>query len=401
MNLLQSKIRLWAILPLAIVFMQCEKQELIDDELSFKIEESNMQKAIALDEESAGNNLSFPVIWSDGYALNLREAPTPGEVMTNGDWWYVWGVDPIDPQADIFSCYPSEVKEFLCIDQTEPGDGGEVYKAYVQKDPLNVWQADNFMVNGPVNVDLIDWGDNLESIDWGIKSQVRTEVVLYKNLKETVTEYAMRHASGWGVDEIHGLQTDLNDEIVYGPGNQATIYSHNARLTIQKLNVNREDIEESDLYWIPSKGWSETNRSDDIINDPIFNKEVYNAGDGPGFYQAEVNVKGKIIYGYTWNVRQLNDGVGDYRITFSLDNQGAVPLNTFFNEWTEILLPDELERALAEGEEIRGGVAEIDLANNLSYMDIRILPKTTGNGGGNSGGGNGNGGGNSGGGHGN
>ena len=27
--------------------------------------------------------------------------------------------------------------------------------------------------------------------------------------------------------------------------------------------------------------------------------------DGPGGYSAEVNVKGKVIFGYTWNVRDI------------------------------------------------------------------------------------------------
>ncbi len=49
---------------------------------------------------------------------------------------------------------------------------------------------------------------------------------------------------------------------------------------------------------------------------PDFNKRVYEEGDGPGYYNAEINVKGRIIYGYTWNVRQLNEGAGDYRHHF-------------------------------------------------------------------------------------
>ena len=52
-----------------------------------------------------------------------------------------------------------------------------------------------------------------------------------------------------------------------------------------------------------------------LVSLPIFNKAVYEALDGPGFYSAEINVKGKVIYGYTWKVRTLNQGTGYYRLT--------------------------------------------------------------------------------------
>ena len=48
-------------------------------------------------------------------------------------------------------------------------------------------------------------------------------------------------------------------------------------------------------------------------------------------YSAEINVKGKVIYGYNWNTRVLSDGPGYYRITFSMDGNGndkEIQLNT-------------------------------------------------------------------------
>jgi len=117
---------------------------------------------------------------------------------------------------------------------------------------------------------------------------------------------------------------------------------------------------------------------------------INDAGDGPGFYNAEVNVKGKVIYGYTWNVRKDNEDAGYYRITFSFDNE--TNLNTFFVDGiTDILLPiEEPEEIIAlseeDGETSKGGFAIIDYDNNLTYMDILIIGKTTGNGGGNGGG---------------
>ena len=50
---------------------------------------------------------------------------------------------------------------------------------------------------------------------------------------------------------------------------------------------------------------------------------VYNAGDGPGYYSAEINVKGKVIYGMLWDLKKAGDGPGTYRITFSFDSVGC------------------------------------------------------------------------------
>ena len=386
---------------LLLFLTYCTKETIITEEVivetfirdTLSIEELLREVSpMTFDEEpTEGNNLSFPVIWSDGFAKTLREPPVEGDVLLNGEWWYVWGDNPAEPDSPIFSCLPNSLVPSLCADGSEPGDGiSNVYLAFIQKVPSNVWQADNFMATEPTNVDFIDWGDNLESIDWGIHARVRVEVVLYENLVDPVVEYAMRHVSGWGADEVHGLQTNLDSTVVYGPGTQATVYSHNARLTIQKLNISHDSITPGSLTWIPGMGWSEVDAETDLINEPIFNKAVYEAADGPGYYNAEVNVKGKIIYGYTWSVRSLNEEIGDYRITFSLDEAGGVvPLNTFFDDQTSILLPIEEEESTdsEDGESTRGGVAVIDLENNLTYMDITIREGGGGGGGGNGGGG--------------
>lgn len=376
----------------------CTTEEVIVEEMSMEDLLENVQVAVS-EEPTAGNNLSFPVIWADGYEKTLREPPIEGEASLDGEWWYVWGEDPIDPNYPIYSCQPNSIVPELCANASAPGDDlSTIYKAYIQKVASNVWQADNFPATEPLYVDLVDWGDNLESIDWGVRSMVRTEVVLYENLETPVVEYAMRHVDGWGEDEVHGLQTTLDDEIVYGPGTQATVYSHNARLTIQKLNVDRDSIPEGGLTWVPSTGWKSTVDGDTLVNPPLLNMAVYEAGDGPGYYNAEINVKGKVIYGYTWNLRHMNEGTGTYRITFSFDSEGGpVALNTFFDELTQILVPIE-EEALSkivltangesdeDGEGARGGTGIIDVANNLTYMDIRIV-EGHGEGGGGGGGG--------------
>jgi hypothetical protein len=295
--------------------------------------------------ETAGNNLSFPVIWAEGVTKVLPgvfDNPTLG-----GVWWYQWGTNGVDPDITPASCPPDPDEGDLSLnpdglplcDDGEPGSvdldnnvAGEppagnplpLAKAYIQKDPLNTWQADSDDWSGaPVNVDWIDWGDNLESVDWYTRSQVRTEVVLFQDNPNEGPwlEYEMRHTDGWGINEVHGLAADLTTgDPQLGPGDQATVYSPCARLTIQKLLVERDDVDLENLVWVwdPEVGepyWteSETYEGDPLINDPIFNMAVHEAQDGPGYYNAEINVKGRIIYGYTWSVRKRSSSMSSLK----------------------------------------------------------------------------------------
>lgn len=371
-------------------------------------------------ETEVGNNLSYPVIWAEGVTKVL-----PGTLgmapLTDGVWWYQWGTNGVDPDVTPASCPPDPDESNLVLnpDGLNYCDDGitnsltlfagepiadnpmPLAKVFLQKDAKNIWQAGSADWSAaPVNVNWIDWGDNLESIDWYTRSQVRTEMVMFQDLLEAMVEYEMRHTSGWGIDEVHGLATDLLKTPLIGAGLKATVYSHCARLTIQKLLVKRDDPKLAILQWVPYEGWSEPEGYEfDLINPHIFNGSVHEGGDGPGYYSAEINVKGRIIYGYTWNVRTLNDDTpvppsmiptpaGDYRLTFSFDNNVVgVPLNTFFTQGTQIIVPLEVEVAAEvieaeadnSGDE-GGGTAVIDIANNLTYIDIRILERGGGGG---------------------
>jgi hypothetical protein len=405
--------------------------------------------------ETAGNNLSFPVVWAEGVEKALPGTPGMTPVL-EGEYWYQWGTFGVDPdifpascpadpdeldpelntdgllycddgvQGELTRLLEEEIADSLANPPADPYNALPLARAYLQKDNNNVWQADSVIPPidasdevdrlKDVNVDWIDWGDNLESVDWYTRSQVRTEVVLFEDQSAgdeesywgppeapvPLLEYEMRHTDGWGINEVHGLAAtpDSDSMPMLGPGTRATVYSHCARLTIQKLLVPREEIAEGDLEWIPEIGWIEHDPDPEdpetpppLINPPIFNMAVHEGGDGPGYYSAEINVKGRVIYGYTWSVRQLNDtaggtAAGDYRITFSFDtHSGLAPLNTYFTEGiTQPVLPleEEVRAALSpEGEEPGGGgVAVIDFGNNLTYMDIRIHERSGGGGGG-------------------
>ena len=304
--------------------------------------------AIGAETETAGNNLSFPVIWSDGVAKSLRG--TFDDPMFAG--------------------------EFL-VDEEDTW--------YLQQDEFNAWQAESFdaAASGvPITVAILDWGDNLVAKDWTTNSVVRVETVLYQDISASpMTGFTMKHLWGEGVDEMWGTNT-----IEYASA-EATVYSGCARLTIQKL---AGDPDARDLAWNASDGvWQGDAEAPDFIGG------VWEGGDGPGYYSAEINIPGKVIYGYNWRVKQLHpeDTAGDYRLTFSLSPEcgdAGATFNTSFDADTQILVSEEEEVAAEaedgdEGGDTGGGVGMVDVANQLTYIDVHIV-EATGSGGGGGGG---------------
>lgn len=297
--------------------------------------------------EVTGNNLSFPVIWSDGPTVTKLLRGTYGVSIFNG----------ITFEAD-----------------------GDTW--YVQGHPENEWQAqsDTAVVGVPVEVSTVDWGDNLEAKAWPAGSQIRVEMVLYKTLTNPMNAYTMhiQDSTVSGTAEVWGTNT-----VIY-PSYEATIYSGSARLVIQKLSDrNKPNLSAT---WDPTKSmWV-----GDDVGAPIVDVAAWNTVDGPGGYSAEINVQGKLIYGYNWVTRDKSlYGAGDYRITFVLDPNSGLPYNTDFDANTKILQPAETEVIPLAEPDLSGGTAYIDSEHNLTYIDV-ALSSEKGNKGGGQGGGQGN-----------
>jgi len=287
-------------------------------------------------EESAGNNLSLPVIWSEGKSLDLRGVEM--QATLDGPYW-----------TDEFGV-----------------------NWYYQQEELNYWQAENADGSAaPVQVSWIDWGDNMESQVWTIRSIVRTEVVLYKDLATPMTGYEMAYLWGDGIAEVWATNG------VQYASSQATVYSWLARYTVQKLTTvpytpEGGIIDNSTL----GLSWNgETHQWQGPVGATLYNSAVWEAEGVDGralstIYSAELNVPGKVIYGWNWNVKRVNDGLGYYRITFSMDpatgpDKTPVACNTFFADGVTQILPANTG----------GGVAQIDYANNLTYIDMLIVAK--------------------------
>lgn len=195
----------------------------------------------------------------------------------------------------------------------------------------------------------------------------------------------MRHVYGHGVDEMWAVASN-GGHAVTGLSTQAIVYSPCARLTIQKLAVTRDQLTANDprLTWDAiNHVWKETDLAStgELVEDAAVFNGTIGSVEGPGGLKAEINIGGKVVYGFNWDVKTMNAGAGDYRITFSLaDDNSSALLNTFITTGTQIVVPVE-EEASTEAE-TGGGVAVIDGADNLSYIDVRIESKTRGNGGG-------------------
>ncbi|MEN8760005.1 MAG: choice-of-anchor O protein, partial [Desulfobacterales bacterium] len=215
------------------------------------------------------------------------------------------------------------------------------------------------------------------------------ETVLYSAPADAMTGFEMGYLFGEGSTEMWGAsgftyRTDAADA-ASDPRKSAiaTVYSRCARLTIQKLIGTRENP--GLLAWDPQLGqWTGD------VEEPDFNRGVWEAGEGPGGYSAEINVRGRLIYGYNWRVAQLHpvDTAGDYRLTFSVDDLGgpdATPAHCDVAPNTDL----SAATLLPGGGEGRGAVPAIDALNNLTYIDVRILPGDGGSGGGGGGSGDG------------
>lgn len=313
--------------------------------------------------EVIGNNLSFPVIWSDGITKTLRG--TYGEESFTGQYFTLESSD-----------------------------------YYIQGDPGNTWQAASFdptqalgeetdpIGPGTVAISSVDWGDNLEAKAWPFGSQIRVEVVLYKDLDNGMKAYEMKiqDETQSGLTEVWGAKTDKSQGSVAGVtylADSATVYSGMAKLVIQKL-VDVPEGQTSDVTWNPDLSRWEGEH----VGAPLFEGGVWEAGDGPAGYSAEINVQGKIIYGYNWVTRTTGDGPGSYRLTFVLDKNFTGTQNTSINGSTVIAVTPT-EEVVTIAEEPTGGTPYIFPEGNLSYIDVQLLPKT-GSGGGNSGQGGGN-----------
>lgn len=294
------------------------------------------------DETTAGNNLSYPLIWGEGPGLTIPG--TFGSESLTGDSALV------DHDGDA---------------ATDP------IQVWLQQDLGNTWQAGSWdaLANGQaLNVDTVDWGDNLSGpAQKQAGKPIRVETSMFKNLGVTgfpasLIQYPMfKVGDATGQNEMWGTNGQEFESVL-----DAMVYSKAARLTIQRLMVDPDDPAVDALTWYAKDGkWVGTG-----ITEPKVNLVTGTGEDGPGSYGAELNIQGKVVYGYNWTA----DYGGVYRITFSLDaaNNAGV-LNTNITDDTALAVSEEeTSEEPTVLEAAPGGTEYIDGADNLTYVDVVV-----------------------------
>jgi hypothetical protein len=261
--------------------------------------------------ETVSNNLSYPAVFT-GDPMVLRGVD--GQYALVGALGDGWSLGCAAPETiDSFS-YPNT----SCVDERGaalsyeacalgPCVGQAIERIYWQKSD-SVWQAETDRGAGRVAAHWIDWGDNLESQTWGITSVVRVEVTPFLGLGAPKTGFQMWHVFGQGPSELWGVHaTDAEPPVPYVyAGPQATVHTGGARLVLTKLEAGVGDVrvppDPAAFGWTGS-GW--TGAAENVLV-------------APG---AELNIGGKVVYGYNWNLKKwamtsAATKAGWWRLTF-------------------------------------------------------------------------------------
>jgi len=282
-------------------------------------------------DEGFGNNLSYPLLFADGYGITGM--PIDGTV----DPWLDFATGLRPTATDI-------VVPFPYFDPTTAYDlNGTLY--YEQKS-ANTWQAAWFDGSSATQDVIVDWGDNLTSVSFTTNSVIRVETTLYQDATivpptDVLTGYQMALLYGAGITEMQGT-----DAVTY-VADTRHVYAVNGRLTIEKLVGPGGAVDPT------------------VDGFDAATYERYGL-DGPGGFGAEINVGGKLVYGYVWMLSQWEipepDKLGWWRITFSLDPQATfgTPAVTVDNN-VRIVALDPSET-----------VATLDVPGNQTWIEIEV-----------------------------
>lgn len=256
------------------------------------------------DEGGYGNNLSVPVIFAEARGIS-------GASVLNGADRDFTGTG-FGPNASVDDAALTELSTGNSTPFFFSGNTAEPYlttDVFWQKS-ANVWQADWEARTGRTTPAIVDWGDNLQSVTYSATSVIRVEHTLYADdgsLMQGFTHDITINPSS--ANELQGIYDDGAASVTTMM--TPTVFSDRARLRIEKL--------------------------DGPSGNPVYamiDRATYESFgiDGPGGYGAELNVGGKLIYGYVWNMKKvvMPPGVskeGWWRITFSLDAGSGVSLS--------------------------------------------------------------------------
>lgn len=254
--------------------------------------------------EGLGNNLSVPVVFSEG--LGVTGLPVTVDGVPN---YPNTGLRPAATENLVVGGLP-----YFYAGNVSDCRWPDGQAAYCQKG-LNAWQAEwlDGTATGMQHASAT-WGDNIINQSLQTSAPVRVEVSLNDLTSGPLTGFNMQVVSGSRTTEVQGTN---NTTSAMTP----TIFSVTPHLVVSKLDT--------------SGGVT--------VGAPIVDKRVVDAigtEEGPGNFNAEVNVSGKIVYGYNLRVTEA----GWYRVAFVLE--GSVSNGTISASRNVVM--DELTNAAAE-----------------------------------------------------
>ena len=269
------------------------------------------------------NNLSFPVIATDGFTIAPLGSPS---------FTVPWDLTQYDLDGN--GVYDEDALGLTLAEILGIVDGAPWY---AQKTDGNVWQAD-FDSWDTVPVDYVDWSDSMETVYPKAGTPFRLEIVLFEQLDTPMTAYTMGTlAYPSSKNEMRGT-----DGTTYEHG-YATVISDQPKLVVQYLG----DSVPADMTWNGTVWTSTSALPVDTVS-----------------FAVELNVSGKYIWGASkkgWTPR--NDGY--YRVTFCEPAQyDGVDITA-----DTITADEALGFAPAGG---TAAIGQLDPENDLAYIDLLV-----------------------------
>lgn len=334
----------------------------------------------------SSNNLSYPaVLTGTGPVL----PGLPGQWTLNGVFPASMSFGCATPEMVGTAEYPntscvSGVGEPLSYDDCRAICGAvPVERIYWQKDPLNVWQAQNYLL-APQYAPFVDWGDNLESVTWTTSSNIRVETTPFAVTDVAQTGFQMWHVFGQGPSELWGVRaTDPADLAMPGDPygyttNYAIIRSPNARIGFAKLNAAVEACASPSPY-AASYEWN-----------PLTHLWMGAVQVQDAAYTPELNIGGKFVYGFNWSMKKfvMPAGVekaGWWRLTFYAPDVLFTPDTVT----TPPVLPDSapmtpnfslISRIMITADEGPLYAPVVDAVNHITYIDLCLAEARGGSG---------------------
>ncbi len=308
------------------------------------------------EEGGFGNNLSFPVVFADGYGTSgarisgawVGSSPEGASLAID----FASGLRPLSTELPT---------QFPFLESSSSVSIGGT--RYFPQSTASTWQAEwrNNAAGTELPV-LIDWGDALSSRSYTATSMVRIEAALIQDETvigdpaDTMVAYRMKTLAGSRDTEIQGTDGTTLASVA------RTVFAVNARLRIERL---------SDLAGFPDVVVFDGSIADALGE--AESEEGHSGGGGGGGgsggggggsggsggpplkFSAELNGAGKIVYGSNLMLRKVAipanvSKAGRWRLTFLLDPTAQVAGQTSPNHVRIVGTKDAKAEVAADGQ---------------------------------------------------